>query len=465
MTNKILTKATSTSIELEKGTSAKHSGYIAIAIMALIAIFSRFIKYAFNVLLARGLADRTDLYGDFSIGLNTVQIIAFILLLGSSMSSIVFLGKYINLKEVKQAISYTRWNLRIVSAISFAFLLFFGFIIIIITGLHLFNIHAFEKHSLVVHMICFAPFFAISSLLSSYLLSNKHPYWYNFFMNGSFYLLGSLMLLANIYFFKISIASKESLWLFSLSLLGIIMGWSVIVAFIKMPNILIPSLSFFIVKLKYDSIKKSKWFQVSSNLIMQQILVGLLITINLYIVEFVAIDETSTGKYSAIITVGTMSYFLGLTLCQLLAPDISTLISKKEKGTLQKLVNNINLGTLLITLAMTIAFCFFSKEILGTFGKNYMDVESPFIIYSVIMFFGAITRFPGIITGFSNNDKYVTKIGTLEILILIVSGIPLTYFFGLTGAAISFGVVIVFDTIAFTKIVREKVKIKPLTFF
>ena len=81
------------------------------------------------------------------------------------------------------------------------------------------------------------------------------------------------------------------------------------------------------------------------------------------------------------------------------------------------------------------------------------------------MFFGAITRFPGIITGFSNNAKYVTKIGALEILILIVSGIPLTYFFGLIGAAISFGIVIVFDTIAFTKIVREKVRIKPLTFF
>ena len=468
MTNKTLIKSTPTSIELKKNTSTKHTAkhgvYTAIAIMALMTIFSKFIGYVFNTLLARSLADRTDLYGEFYLGLRTTVIIACLLLFGSSQSSIFFLGKYINLKKIKHTVSFVRWNLRIVSATSFAFLLFFGFVIIIITGLHLFNIHAFEKHSLAIHMLCFAPFVAISSLLSSYLLSHKHPYWYNFFWNGSFYFVGSLMLLANIYFFKLPITSKESLWLFALSLLGIAMGWTIIVAFIKMPNTLIPSFTFFLVELKYN-IKESKWVKLSSNLAIQQILASLLSAINLYIVEFTATDKTSTGKYSAIIVVGGILYSLGTTLCQLLSADISTLLLKKKRGLLQKVINNINLGTFLITLIITIVFCFFSKEILGTFGKNYIDVQIPFIVYSIVMFFGAITRFPRKITGLSDNAKYMTKIAILEVLILIISGIPLTYFFGLIGAAISFGIVIVFDTIAFTKIVREKVKIKPLTFF
>jgi O-antigen/teichoic acid export membrane protein len=464
MKTEVPVETTSIKVEFETETE-KGSGYTAIVIMALITIFSFFIKYVFNILLARNLVNRADLYGDFSIGINTVWIIAYVLLLGSSMSSIVFVGKYLNMQKLKHAISYTRWNLRVVSAISFMFLLVFSLLIICLIGLHLFNLHAFEKHNLVIYMLFFAPFIAIPILLSSYLLCGKHIYWYNFFVNGATYFLGALMLLSNIYFFKASIATVESLWFFSLVLFGIIAFWSIFIAFIKIPNILIPSLSFFLVNQEYDNIRASKWLRTSYNLMMQQILAAVLITINLYIVGFLSTDKTTVGRYSAIITVGTISYYIGMTLCQLVGADIGTFIFKKEKKKLQKLINNINLGILLITSVMTIAFCFFSKKILGTFGKNYIDVSFPFIIYSAVMFFGAITRFPGIITGFSNNAKYVTKIGALEILILIVSGIPLTYFFGLIGAAISFGIVIVFDTIAFTKIVREKVRIKPLTFF
>ena len=457
-----------------KSAIQQNIGYSAIAIMAFLTIFSRIIKYLFNMMLARNLGDKIELYGDFFVGIYTVQILAFILLLGSSMSSIVFMGKYINLKKVDRAIAYTRWNLRMVSAMFSAFLLLFSMFIMCIIMLHLFHIYAFEKHSLVIHMICFVPFFAITTLLASYLLCNTHPYWYNFFLNGAIYFLGICMLLANAYFFKVSLKTMEALWFFSCLLLVIPALWAICVAFMKISKILIPSLNFFLLDTKYDwgkedkgkedKGKEDKWMRVSYKLIMQQLQLFILITVNLYVVELLPLDEAATGKYSAIITVGGTAFNLGITVCQLLSAKISTLVLKKAKEDLQNLINKINLTIFLISLVVTIAFCCFSKQILGTFGKNYTDVTVPFMVYSIMMFLAAITRFPGVITSFSNNEKYVTRIILLEVLILIISGIPLTYFFGLTGAALSFGVVIVFDAVAFTRIVRKKVGVKPLTF-
>jgi len=198
---------------------------------------------------------------------------------------------------------------------------------------------------------------------------------------------------------------------------------------------------------------------------MQQILMFVPTAINLYIVGWFATDKTIVGKYAAIITVGTIPCFVGVALCQLPGADISTLIFKKEWGQLQKLINRINLITLLVAFSITALFCVFAKTILNSFGAGYVSVEFAFIIFSLVMFFGAITRFPGIITGFSKNEKYVTKIGLLELPILIISGIPLTYFFGLVGASLSLLITFAFDAMAFTKIVREKVGIKPLSFF
>jgi len=238
------------SLQLHK----KESYFLVVVNMALITVLARGIKYLFNILLARQLGDRIDLYGDFSLGIYTLQIIAFILLSGTSISAVILMGKFLNMKETDKAIAYVRWNFRIVSALSFGFLLFFGLFIIVITLLHLLGVYTFDKHGLLVHMICFAPFFAMSTLFSSYLLSDKHPYWFNFFMNGAIYFLGSVMLFANQHFFKISIATMENLWIFSLILLGIIMAWSLCVAFIKMPQVLFPSLNFFLLNWSFDKL-------------------------------------------------------------------------------------------------------------------------------------------------------------------------------------------------------------------
>jgi len=442
----------------------KKRNHLVMAPLMVLTIFSRLIKYTFHILLARTLSDRIDLYGDFSIGLYTAQILAGVLLFGSSLSALTFLSKYINLGKMNLAISFVRWNFRGIAGTFFIFLFVYCLFVISITGLHLFQIHALEEHKLVVYMLCFAPFIALGILATSFLLCTHHFFCYKFTQSIAFYLLGALILLLNIYFFKFPIATTESLYVFSFILVGVFAFMCVCLIFLKIPNIAVPGCNFFSIDIKYGFVKHSSWLKTSLNLLVPQLLFQLLINSNLYTVGFLSTDKTNTGKYAAIITLGVILYVLGTTLCNLLAPDISTLVAKRKVGVLQKSINKTNLINLLMSLPLTIVFCSFPKEILGTFGKSYVGVDTPFRIYCVIMLFRVLTYFPKVIAQFSNNEKIATRIGALELCITIASGIPLIYFFGLIGAALSLGIASIFDAVAFTRIVRKKVGVKPLTF-
>jgi len=167
----------------------------------LIALVSYGLKNITNMFLARNLM--VGLYGDFTLGIKTFAVVSTLLLLGSGNATKRFLPNYLYNEDNRNINNYVLWNIRLLLLSNISFLVFLLIFIVLVLGLHLFNIKALMDHHFVVYILLLVPLGSFALLLPQYLLSNKNVYWYNFLKNVAKYILYIIILIPAVYFIGI----------------------------------------------------------------------------------------------------------------------------------------------------------------------------------------------------------------------------------------------------------------------
>ena len=422
-------------------------------------IFSYLFSFFVNTIISKYLTP--DVYGDFSIAYRSIFVISFLLLVGTNTSSVKYLSSYFDVKDHNRVNMFISWNLKLITrtfAISIGVFVIFYLILLI---LHIISFENFTSYHYSVYAFWLAPFSAFYILLASYILSLKKNNISIFFQKMATYLGLGIFLFVAIFFFEISVHYFIILlFLFITFCLIIIAELIFIKRILARENIK--------VDLKTDNrsnkSESKKWMKDSINYTSVQVVFNLIFIIDLLIIEWIQPNEHSIGYYAAMLVIGNILWEAPRAITLYLAPRITPLIKKMEYKELQVLINKISLLTILTLLILLLLLIIFSNYLLSLFGEMYTSVQIPLIVLCFGYAFGAMSLANARILMFVDSRKTL-YINISELIVLVITGVVLTYYFGLLGMSFSVLISSLFKAGLMFFHVKKRLPIKPFGFF
>ncbi|MEQ9115954.1 MAG: polysaccharide biosynthesis C-terminal domain-containing protein [Rickettsiales bacterium] len=428
---------------------------VVLGVISFICFFS---GYFLNVVLAKLVSK--DLYGDFSVGLQTFLLVSSIMLLGTDTASKRFLSSYLSKNESHTAADYIKWNFNLVLKSSVIILVVIAIIALGMSFLHLTKIKHFSTYHIAVYVLFFAPIGAIPPLINSYLIANRNVFLSNL-MNGSVaYLLILLIVYMAVGIFNNQIT--DNLFIFSIAAAFIILTIFEIFIFSKKLPVVFKK----IFSKEKLNITSDKWQETSNRLVVNQIAFKIIGCLNIYILEIFGNKEEEVGELAAVLAIGAIITTAFNSINTMLAPLIGANY-KTDRAKMQSSLTTTTYANFLTSLCLFIVVMCFGKSILGTFGKDFYS-EKSYIILGIVS--GAYTMFSVgrsslSMIAYTGHEGSLIKVTIWELGILLVLGTILTKMYGIYGIAIAMFVSLLVKLVVAIHLVRSKTGYKPLGFF
>lgn len=435
-------------------------------IQAIQQLIVGFLTYA-SILICSLFLSRTMgpvVFGNYNIAIAVLSIFTTVTLLGTDISVTRFIPPLNNEGNNNQIAQYFSWNMYLlkrsfqICLVTCCTLLVLGYVFHVTNYINMANYH------LAIYSILLTPLLALATLISSYMISFER------ILKGTVYktLVIHVLLLGYFagafYLLKVDITTNGNIFLiltlsvFSLFFLELYSGRK------KIFN-LYQSL-----KLGVDTVSQDTtniWYKTSLHLIATQIIYIALRYMDLFIVKIFSSDASAAGIYSAIMVVTHIIYFIPVSLTFLVKPSISSLYDKPEKyAELQEIINATNLIIFICCPVLLFIICFWSYDILAFFGPDFVVAKSPLIIFSLGCCFLGLSRVSQAILLFSGREKLNFYITVADIFILLILGIPATYYFDLPGIATVVAGLFFFQGMMYIFLARHYLPgIKPVSIF
>lgn len=426
--------------------------------LLFIGVFSYLFYFSVNTIISKYLAP--DVYGDFSIAYRSVFVISLLLLAGTNSSSVKYLSSFLDAKDYNRVNLFIGWNLKLIIRTFAVSVVIFVLFYITLLILHIISLKNFTSYHYAVYAFWLAPFSAFYILLASYILSFKKSNTSMFFNKMATYLGLAIFLFVAIFFFEISVH-----YFIILLFLFITFCLIIIVELIFIKRILAKENIKVDLKTGNSSNKgESKtWLTDSINYTSVQVVFNLIFIIDLLIIEWIQPSEHSTGYYAAMLVIGNILWEAPRAITLFLAPRITPLIKNKDYKELQGLINKISLISIPTLLILLLLIIMFSNYLLSLFGKMYTSVQIPLIVLCFGYAFGAISLANARILMFLDSRK-ILYINISELIILIITGFILTYYFGLLGMSFSVLISSLIKSGLMFYNVKKRLPIKPFGF-
>ncbi len=427
--------------------------------LLFIGVFSYLFSFTINTIISQYLAP--DVYGDFSIAYRSVFVISLLLLAGTNTSSVKYLSGYLNVKDYNGVNRFISWNLKLIIRTFAVSVIVFVLFYLILLILHIISIKNFTSYHYSVYAFWLAPFSAFYILLASYILSLKKNNTSMFFHKMATYLGLAIFLFVAIYFFEISVNYFIILLLLFITFCLIIIAELIFIKrILAKENIK--------VVLKTDNNRSNngdskKWMIDSINYTSVQVVFNLIFIIDLLIIEWIHPSEHSTGYYAAMLVVGNILWEAPRAITLFLAPRVTPLLRNKDYKELQGLINKVSLITIPTLLLLLLLIIMYSNYLLSLFGTMYSSVQIPLIVLCFGYFFGASSLTNARILMFLDSRK-ILSINISELIILIITGFILTYYFGLLGMSFSVLISSLIKAVLMFFNVKKRLPIKPYGF-
>jgi glutamate:GABA antiporter len=449
------------SLIFEKSDHSNNKGRKITFTLVVLGGVAYFFKYFLNIILTRNL--NPDEYGDLAVFLRTVIILSLILLVGTNNSTKKYLSKYFVKKDKYNIKNFIAWNARIISKSLVIYILSLFILYLIMMILHLFEIKNFFSYHYVFYYLAVAPLAAIAVLLSSYILSNKWPILFFFFRKIAVFVVMLILIGGGLLFYNIKI-SLYSIGIFLL-ISYVIVIFAELVFISKLSNE--HKLDDVVIDFRKTAKKadgEKQWLSDSFRMIGSQLIFNLIWTIDLFILEWIHYSEHDVGYYAAMLVLTNILLITPSAITTLLIPRITHFVGEKKFTELQSNINVINFTNIAILTIILIILLTFSKTLLLFFGEGYSSAEIPFIILCFTYYIASIFVPAGKILTFVETDLQL-KINLIELVIVVVLGVLLTWFWGLTGIAVSVLISIIFKSLLTYIILKRKLPINPLSLF
>ena len=433
--------------------------------LALILILISVCGYILNIFFHKYMTHHmsADIYGDFCIALNVLEIAATFILFGTELSAM----RYIPLTEENSTSNlFIGWNFYFIRKI---FLFYCGFTLVAFIAFIIIKNHfpdLFDLIHIAIFMLLIAPIVALYELLIAYLNSN------NRIIKAA--IIDSLGKSILIWFIVIILLS----WMGVQSQNIIIIG-SYFIAFLLLSMITLKIYNHYFepispLKLLFFSSntyseKNTQWKNASFKYAFANVIFLVFMYMDKFILEIVHPNEDIVGHYSVLVILVGLFALISQSSAALISPHISKLLSHKDTiKELQNIINKSNSITALLALTLFSIYLFWGKEILSLYGKNgeYVNVYNALIWLAFSQLFLETGKLALRFLLYGGFTDYINKVFSFCVLILLVLGSTLTYWFGLDGIIVAHIFTSFIYMVAYIfKVKKEFKEIKVFSFY
>ena len=400
-------------------------------LLLFIGIVSYIIVFLINAVLSRYMT--SDVYGDYTVALSLMDIVASIILLGTNSSANRFIPRLYQDRNFEQLLGYLVWNANLLKK---SFLVCFS-VAALLAGIalfmHFYGYMKFEEYHLAFHALWIAPLAALVLLCSNYFISIRHTILGSIFQSFAINGLMLVCFLAAIFFFELTLGGDGTVittWVVSFGILLFIQ-----VAILKWKDFTFLS-TLKNVFSKNNTYKDEIWKKSTTSFMVISIVNSLIWYLDLFIVELAGRQEGSTGYYSAILVITRVIYIIPFYIGLSIASSVSYYFNKPNQyPRLQQVVNSANFVNFIVSVLMLLVIIGYHEEILNFFGAAYKSVGKALIILAFGTCIVSIARVPRIILLYSGHENFMLHSAIITLLLILIAGIPATYYWGVNGIA------------------------------
>lgn len=430
-------------------------------ILILISVCGYILNIFFHKYMTHHLS--ADNYGDFCIALNVLEFAATFILFGTELSAM----RYIPLSEENSTLKFfIGWNFFFVRKIFFIYCGFtmVAFIIFILIKNNFPEL--FDLIHIAIFMLFIAPIVALYDLLIAYLNSN------NRIIKSALidYLCKSILiwLMVIILSTLMGVQSQNTIIIGSYFVSFFIL----IMIALKIYNHYfehISPLNLLLFPSEDYNEENTQWRNSSFKYAIANVVFLVFMYMDKFILEIVHPTEDLVGHYSVLVILVGLFALISQSSAVLISPHISKLISHKDTiKELQTIINKANSITVLLALMLFAAYLFWGEYILGFYGKHgeYANVYHALIwlaFSQLLLETGKLALRFLLYGGFTG---YINKVFCFSVLILLVSGSTLTYWFGLNGIIAAHIITsFIYMLVYVLKVKKEFKEIKVFSFY
>ncbi len=172
-------------------------------------------------------------------------------------------------------------------------------------------------------------------------------------------------------------------------------------------------------------------------------------------------DTQMVGIFSVATRIATLTSFFLLITNSSLSPKIAALFSNNKTKEMEKTVQQVTLGLIIIGVFSFIFFIVFGKSILSIWGSDFIKGYSILLILSIGQFINIATGASGLVLMMCGYEKTHRNISLVSLIISLLLNYILIKYYGIMGAAIASAIVLALENII--KVIYAKRKVGVLT--
>ncbi|MDG2385473.1 MAG: oligosaccharide flippase family protein [Pirellulaceae bacterium] len=189
--------------------------------------------------------------------------------------------------------------------------------------------------------------------------------------------------------------------------------------------------------------KNSEWLKSIWPFLYFALLISVLAKIGVIILEVVAQNEAIVSIYSVAAETGMFIGIVAKSTDKLYLSNVSTLLERRDLDGLKHLARVRWLWIGSITLLFLSATFFFGKQILAMFGEEFVEGYAALCVVAVSSSVWTMNSLTPAFLKYLHRQKLVVITTTLTVLIHVLFCVPLGYWFGATGAAVSYAIPVI----------------------
>ena len=410
----------------------------------VLSIIGYLLTYLFSVVLSHYL--NAIRFGEFNIALRVLNLLTSLALLGTNMASRKFVSQFLRKHDKKNLVLYITWNIHLIR-MSFACCLLFALIsYVMMNMLHIWHIKDIKTYHMAIYMLWIAPLASLLTLFESYLLCANHP-----ILSNILYKIRPLsyifFFLLTIVFYDVTVNSRVMVLPLFLSFFCLLII-EIIIITRKIPVIFNGLVTSFMGK--NNAPPHENWLPASLRLTANNLLFLVITTIDLLLVQFICPNKEAVGQYAVVLTIASVIFVVPQNLYANIKANVSQLIETSSgRLQLQNKIKQPNRYALMVILLVGSAIFYYSNTLLGHFGPIYIQAKRPLLIATIGFMVAGFSQAATSIIAYSGYEKLLLQISIIECGLLLMLGIILTYFLGITGTAIASSAVMIFKSFVF----------------
>lgn len=427
--------------------------------LLFLVVGAYFGSYFLNLILANMLQP-VD-YGDISLVLSVFAFCTPFALMGTEVSVVHFLPKYLSDRDFAHAHGFLRWSFELVFALAtFIFLIssFVVFLSMIIASKEV----GFERWHIYVYSIWLIPIFSINIMFASLFQALKHSYLSTSFNGLGGIVITTLCALAmSIFWYSYSGEwfGRDQLRFTVILILATIFALTALIQYVIGRR--------FVPKEVWNSeplMRRPEWMAMSYKMLISGLIFTALLSIDIVMIRLLSKNQADVGHFASIMVIAQAMYVFGGAVNLVVGPLVNEYASRNDKTHLQHVVSLMNIYKLVPGTLFFLVTIFFGSDLLALFGKGFPKAYEALVILGVGVFIGLLFNAAGTLMVYSKHQVLNFYLSVSQLLFIIIGDILIIPTYGLVGAAYVFTTALLLSSLARAYFVRKELGIRVFFF-